>query len=54
VVGILRRLRILGTEPTSGDDVVSMLERLAKLKADGALTAEEFQAEKRRILSRPS
>jgi uncharacterized membrane protein YhaH (DUF805 family) len=29
---------------------VELLERLAKLKEDGAITSEEFEAEKRRIL----
>jgi hypothetical protein len=53
VVGILRRIRLLATEPPSRDDVVSKLERLAQLKADGILTEEEFEAEKQKILSRP-
>jgi hypothetical protein len=33
-----------------GDDAVAQLERLAKLHADGALTDEEFEAAKNRIL----
>jgi hypothetical protein len=32
-------------------DVVSQLERLAKLKEQGILTDEEFQAQKQKILS---
>jgi hypothetical protein len=38
------------TGKTGGPDRVEQLERLAKLKADGALTAEEYELEKRRIL----
>jgi Short C-terminal domain len=52
VVSILRRLRLLTTETASNDDVVSKLERLARLKADGILTEDEFQVEKQQILSR--
>jgi len=33
-----------------GDDRISRLERLAKLREQGALTEAEFQAEKARIL----
>jgi Short C-terminal domain len=33
-----------------GDDRISQLERLAKLREQGALTESEFQAEKARIL----
>jgi hypothetical protein len=51
VVGILRRLRLLATEPASPEDIVSKLERLAKLKTDGVLTEEEFQVQKQQILS---
>jgi hypothetical protein len=51
VVGILRRLRVLGSEPASPEDMASKLELLAKLKADGILTEEEFQAQKQQILS---
>jgi hypothetical protein len=38
----------LGQQP--GDDRVAALERLAALKASGALTEAEFAAEKARIL----
>jgi hypothetical protein len=34
----------------SGDDVVDKLERLGKLKEQGILTDDEFQAQKQRIL----
>jgi hypothetical protein len=34
------------------EDAIAQLERLAKLRASGALTEEEFAAEKQRILSR--
>ena len=37
-------------QKTDGPSRVEQLERLAKLKADGALTAEEYDLEKRRIL----
>jgi hypothetical protein len=50
VVGMLRRLRVFASTPTPSDDPVDRLERLAKLKADGILTEEEFDAQKRRIL----
>ncbi len=36
--------------PGGGDDVVSRLERLAALKAQGILTDEEFAAQKAKIL----
>jgi hypothetical protein len=36
--------------PPSGEDALSKLERLAKLHEDGALTDEEFAAEKRKLL----
>ncbi|MGH2451705.1 MAG: SHOCT domain-containing protein [Candidatus Limnocylindria bacterium] len=51
VVGMLRRLRLLTTEPGSTEDIASRLERIAKLKADGVLTEEEFQVQKQRLLS---
>jgi Short C-terminal domain len=35
---------------TAGDDRIEELERLAKLKESGALTEEEFEREKARIL----
>jgi hypothetical protein len=38
-----------GSEPV---DAIGQLERLAKLRADGVLSDEEFAAEKRRILDR--
>jgi Bacterial PH domain/Short C-terminal domain len=34
-----------------GSDVIDQLERLAKLKADGILTEDEFQSQKSKILS---
>jgi hypothetical protein len=34
----------------SGDDVISQLERLSALRASGALTDDEFESQKRRIL----
>jgi hypothetical protein len=41
-----------GAGPASGDgiDRIARLERLARLKESGALSAEEFETEKRRIL----
>lgn len=38
----------------SSDDVVSQLERLAALKAAGALTDEEFQHQKSKLMGLPS
>ncbi len=38
----------------SSDDVVSQLERLAALKAAGALTDEEFQHQKSQLMGLPS
>jgi hypothetical protein len=49
VVGILRRLRGVTSSPDSSDPV-ERLERLGKLKADGVLTEDEFDAQKKRIL----
>jgi hypothetical protein len=49
VVSILRRLRVVPSSPDSSDPV-ERLERLAKLKADGVLTQDEFEAQKKRIL----
>lgn len=37
--------------PVVGDDRVDRLERLARLHASGALTDDEFAAEKRRLLA---
>jgi hypothetical protein len=34
-----------------GDDRIAQLERLAQLRASGALSDEEFEAEKRRVLA---
>jgi hypothetical protein len=34
----------------SNHDVVSQLERLARMRDSGALTNDEFEAQKRRIL----
>ncbi|ROR99711.1 PH domain-containing protein [Raoultella terrigena] len=36
---------------TNQDDIIVRIERLAKLKADGILTDEEFQQQKHRILN---
>jgi putative oligomerization/nucleic acid binding protein len=42
------------SQPTGGagggDEVISRLERLGKLRASGVLTAEEFESRKRKIL----
>lgn len=38
--------------PTANqDDVIAKIERLAKLKADGVLTDDEFQQQKQRVLN---
>jgi hypothetical protein len=42
-----------GDQPGAADDRVAALERLAALKASGALTEAEFEAEKARILQAP-
>jgi Short C-terminal domain len=40
-----------GSQPAdAGDDAISQLERLSALRASGALTDEEFEQQKRRIL----
>jgi hypothetical protein len=40
-----------GSQPAdAGDDTLSQLERLSALRASGALTEEEFEQQKRRIL----
>lgn len=39
---------------TPSDDVVSQLERLAKLRQQGLLTDQEFVAQKRRLLGAPA
>jgi hypothetical protein len=36
--------------PAAGSDAISQIERLAALRESGALTEEEFAAQKRRIL----
>ena len=36
-----------------GDDAVSRLERLAKLQADGMISREEYEAEKKKVLGEP-
>ena len=41
---------ITGSAAATSDDRVAALERLAALHASGALTADEFAAEKRRLL----
>jgi hypothetical protein len=40
----------LDPRPLGNEDRVAQLERLAKLKDSGALTEEEFEREKARIL----
>lgn len=42
--------RVGGAPPPAGGDRVAQLERLAALRSSGALTEEEFEAEKRRLL----
>jgi Short C-terminal domain len=37
--------------PSSNNDVATQLEKLATLRDRGVLTAEEFQAQKAKILS---
>ena len=48
-------VRYIGSSPTSsnssGDDVISKLERLAKLRDSGVLTEEEFKHQKTKILN---
>jgi Short C-terminal domain len=39
------------SRPTPGEDRVEALERLARLRDSGALTPEEYEAEKRRLLN---
>lgn len=39
-----------GAAPPSNEDVVSQLERLGALKAQGLLTEEEFNAQKAKLL----
>jgi hypothetical protein len=39
------------TAPSSGNDVIDQLERLGKLKDQGILSDEEFQAQKAKVLS---
>ena len=41
----------VGGAASGADDRLTQLERLARLRASGALTDEEFDAEKRRLLS---
>jgi hypothetical protein len=40
----------LSTKTSDPNDVISQLERLAKLKEQGILTEEELQAQKKKIL----
>lgn len=40
-----------GKQASSGDDVISKLERLAKLRDSGVLTEEEFKQQKTKILN---
>jgi hypothetical protein len=46
-VSVADALQGLGS---GGDDRISQLERLARLREQGALTESEFQAEKARVL----
>lgn len=39
-----------GSAPAAGDDPIGLIERLAALRDSGALTDEEFAAQKRQIL----
>ena len=39
-----------GVGPAQGQDSISKLERLVKLRDEGALTAEEFEQQKRQVL----
>lgn len=41
----------VGGSPAAAGDRLNQLERLAQLRASGALTEQEFEAEKRRLLS---
>ena len=43
--------QIAGAQSQSEGDVVGQLERLAKLRDDGALTDAEFAAQKAKLLS---
>ena len=45
----MREVNPAATEPDA-DDVVSQIERLDALRQSGALTREEFEREKRRLL----
>ncbi len=47
---LLRNLKESNNSSVPGVDVVSQLEKLAKLKEKGILTEEEFQREKRKLL----
>jgi hypothetical protein len=40
----------MGVDPTASTDRVGQLERVAQLHASGALTDEEFETEKRKVL----
>lgn len=45
---------LAGVKPESpSDDTLSRLERLARLRADGALTEEQYEEQKKRILGEP-
>ena len=46
----LRKPRRTVTIQSTQLSSVEMLEKLAKLKADGAITAAEFEAQKKKIL----
>lgn len=41
-----------GTQKESSEDILATIEKLAKLKEAGALTAEEFEAKKKELLSK--
>lgn len=38
--------------PSAADEIYDMLERLGQLKANGAITEDEFQDKKRELLAR--
>jgi Short C-terminal domain len=43
----------LGIEAAAGDSDLDRIRKLAELKDSGAITAEEFEAEKARLLPQP-
>lgn len=49
--GIVRTAHAAASAPTAEEDLVSKLERLARLHHDGHLSDDEFEAAKRQLLS---